>query len=61
MGFAPGHTRAGHDLSPPPWRQVVTQPTILQPRLSPPSTEWDIRAARRPIPVPGPPPLPGPT
>ena len=36
----------------------MTQPTIPQQRLSPPSTEWDLPAPRRPIPGPGPPPLP---
>ena len=37
---------------------AMTQPTIPQPRLSPPATEWDLPAPRRPIPGPGPPPLP---
>ena len=36
----------------------MTQPTIPQPRLSPPSTEWDLPPPRRPISGPGPPPLP---
>ena len=36
----------------------MTQPTVPQLRQSPPATEWDLPAPHRPIPGPGPPPLP---